>query len=116
MTDFLAVLGLLGWMVWLDWQLSLLMLLAVPVFLVTVRYFSRRLRRLSRVAQQLMGDVNHRLRETLDAEKAVRVFGGRELRTPAFRPRRRRSALQLIQILGWRAPIRVPSCKSLLRC
>ena len=77
-TDLLAVVGLLGWMVWLDWQLSLLMVLVVPVFAVTVRYFSRRLRRLSRVVQQSMGDVNHRLREALDAEKAVRVFGGRE--------------------------------------
>ena len=77
-TDLLAVVGLLAWMAWLDWQLSLLMLLAVPVFAITVRYFGRRLRRLSRVVQQSMGDVNHRLRESLDAEKAVRVFGGRE--------------------------------------
>ena len=75
-TDMLAVVGLVSWMVWLDWQLSSLMLLAVPVFVITVRYFSRRIRRLSRVVQQSMGEVNHRLRETLDAEKAVRVFGG----------------------------------------
>ena len=83
-TDLLAVVGLMAWMAWLDWQLSLLMLLAVPVFLITVRYFSRRLRRLSRVVQQSMGEVNHRLRETLDAEKAVRVFGGREYERRRF--------------------------------
>ena len=83
-TDLLAVVGLLSWMVWLDWQLSLLMLLAIPVFVVTVRYFSLRIRRLSRVVQQSMGEVNHRLRETLDAEKAVRVFGGREFERRRF--------------------------------
>ena len=77
-TDVLAVVGLVGWMAWLDWQLSLLMLLAVPVFAIIIRYFSRRLRRLSRKVQQSMGNVNHRVREVLDAEKAVRVFGGRE--------------------------------------
>ena len=77
-TDLLAVVGLVAWMAWLDWQLSLLMLLAVPAFVIVVRYFSRRLRRLSRLVQESMGDVNHRVREVLDAEKAVRVFGGRE--------------------------------------
>ena len=77
-TDLLAVVGLVGWMAWLDWQLSLLMLLAVPAFAIVVRYFSGRLRQLSRTVQQSMGEVNHRLREVLDAEKAVRVFGGRE--------------------------------------
>ena len=77
-TDLLAVVGLVAWMAWLDWQLSLLMLLAVPAFAIVVRYFSRRLRRLSRLVQESMGDVNHRVREVLDAEKAVRVFGGRE--------------------------------------
>ena len=83
-TDMLAVVGLVSWMVWLDWQLSILMLLAVPVFVITVRYFSRRIRRLSRVVQQSMGEVNHRLRETLDAEKAVRVFGGRDYERRRF--------------------------------
>ncbi len=77
-TDLLAVVGLVAWMAWLDWQLSLLMLLAVPAFAIVIRYFSRRLRRLSRKLQQSMGNVNHRVREVLDAEKAVRVFGGRE--------------------------------------
>ena len=60
-TDFLAVVGLLAWMVWLDWELSLLMLLAVPVFLVTVRYFSRRLRRLRQVdVREMMPDESRR--------------------------------------------------------
>ena len=77
-TDLLAVVGLVAWMAWLDWQLSLLMLLAIPAFAIVIRYFSRRLRRLSRLVQESMGDVNHRVREALDAEKAVRVFGGRE--------------------------------------
>ena len=83
-TDLLAVVGLVAWMAWLDWQLSLLMLLAVPAFAIVVRYFSRRLRRLSRLVQESMGDVNHRVREVLDAEKAVRVFGGREYEQRRF--------------------------------
>ena len=77
-TDLLAVAGLVAWMAWLDWQLSLLMLLAAPAVAIVVRYFSHRLRRLRQVVQQSMGDLNHHTREVLDAEKAVRTFGGRE--------------------------------------
>ena len=83
-TDSLTVLGLLTWMAWLDWQLTLMMLLAAPVIGITLRYFNRRLRRMSRLVQDHMGQVNDRLRETLDGEKTVRVFGGQEYERRRF--------------------------------
>ena len=83
-TDVLAVLGLLAWMAWIDWQLTLLMVLAAPFVALTVRYFNRRLRRVSRLVQESMGQVNHLLREALDAEKAVRVFGGQDYERRRF--------------------------------
>ena len=83
-TDVLAVIGLLAWMAWIDWQLTLLMLLAAPLVALTVRYFNRRLRRMSRLVQDSMGQVNHLLREALDGEKAVRVFGGQEYERRRF--------------------------------
>ncbi len=83
-TDVLAVAGLLAWMAWIDWQLTLLMLLAGPLVALTVRYFNRRLRRMSRLVQDSMGQANHLLREALDGEKAVRVFGGQEYERRRF--------------------------------
>lgn len=83
-TDMLAVVGLLAWMAWIDWQLTLLMLVAAPLVALTVRYFNQRLRRLSRLVQDSMGQVNHLLREALDGEKAVRVFGGQEYERGRF--------------------------------
>ena len=83
-TDTLAVVGLLAWMAWIDWQLTLLMLVAGPLVALTVRYFNRRLRRVSRLVQDSMGQVNHLLREALDGEKAVRVFGGQEYERGRF--------------------------------
>ena len=83
-TDVLAVIGLLAWMAWIDWQLTLLMVLAAPFVALTVRYFNRRLRRLSRLVQDSMGQVNHLLREALDAEKVVRVFGGQDYERRRF--------------------------------
>ena len=71
-------------MAWLDWQLTRLMVLAAPLVAMTVRYFNRRLRRVSRLVQESMGQVNHLLREALDAEKAVRVFGGQDYERRRF--------------------------------
>ena len=83
-TDVLAVIGLLAWMAWIDWQLTLLMLGAAPLVALTVRHFNRRLRRVSRRVQDAMGQTNHLLRETLDGEKAVRVFAGQEYERRRF--------------------------------
>ena len=83
-TDVLAVIGLLAWMAWIDWQLTLLMLVAAPLVALTVRHFNRRLRRVSRRVQDAMGQTNHLLRETLDGEKAVRVFAGQEYERRRF--------------------------------
>ena len=83
-TDVLAVIGLLAWMAWIDWQLTLLMLVAAPVVVLTVRHFNRRLRRVSRLVQDAMGRTNHLLREALDGEKAVRVFAGQEYERRRF--------------------------------
>ena len=83
-TDSLAIIGLLAWMAWIDWQLTLLMLAAAPLVGFTVRYFNVRLRRVSRLVQNSMGEVNHLLREALDGEKAVRVFEGQDYERRRF--------------------------------
>ena len=83
-TDTLAVIGLLAWMAWIDWQLTLLVILSAPLVGFTVRYFNRRLRRISRLVQSSMGHLNHLLREALDGEKAVRVFGGQDYERRRF--------------------------------
>ena len=83
-TDVLAIIGLLAWMAWIDWQLTVLMVLAAPLVAMTVRHFNRRLRRVSRLVQDSMSQVNHLLREALDAEKAVRVFEGQDYERRRF--------------------------------
>ncbi|HXK23524.1 MAG TPA: ABC transporter transmembrane domain-containing protein, partial [Myxococcota bacterium] len=53
--DSLAVAGLLGWMLWLNWQLTLLaVVVGPPIFWIT-RYFSDRLRKMSRAEQSAVG-------------------------------------------------------------
>ncbi len=83
--DSLTVIGLLGWMLYLNWKLSLLALLIAPGIALIVRLVSRRLRRLSRELQNLMGDLTHVIDETLQAHKVIKIFGGQDYERQRFR-------------------------------
>jgi subfamily B ATP-binding cassette protein MsbA len=82
--DSLAVAGLLGWMLWLNWQLTLLAFLVGPPIVWITRYFSDRLRKMSRAEQSAMGDLNHVLEESIGCHRVVKVFGGQEYESGRF--------------------------------
>jgi subfamily B ATP-binding cassette protein MsbA len=82
--DGLAVVGLLAWMLYLNWQLSLLVLLIAPGIAVIMRLISRRLRRLSRELQELMGDLTHVIDEILQGHKVIKIFGGQDYERKRF--------------------------------
>lgn len=82
--DGLAVIGLLGWMLYLNWQLSLMAFLIVPGIAFIVRTVSRRLRRLSRSLQELMGDLTQVIDEVLQGHKVIRIFGGQDYERARF--------------------------------
>jgi len=74
--DTLSIIGLLAWMFYLQWQLTLITFITAPVVVLTVKYFTHRLRVASHRLQQSMGDVTHVLEETIDGQHVVRSFGG----------------------------------------
>lgn len=74
--DSLAVLGLLAWMFYLNWKLSLIIFAIVPVIIITVRFVSKRLRRINSTLQETMGDMTRILEEAIIGHKLVKVFGG----------------------------------------
>ncbi|MDS4021968.1 MAG: lipid A export permease/ATP-binding protein MsbA [Candidatus Competibacter sp.] len=82
--DGLSVVGLLGWMLYLNWKLSLLAFLIAPGIALIVRLVSRRLRRLSRELQELMGDLTHVIDEVLQGHKVIKIFGGQEYERQRF--------------------------------
>ena len=82
--DGLAVVGLLGWMLYLNWRLSLMAFLIVPGIAFIVRTVSRRLRRLSRDLQELMGDLTHVIDEVLQGHKVIKIFGGQDYERERF--------------------------------
>ena len=70
---------------YLNWQLTLITLVMAPPIAVAVRFFSRRLRTVSRGLQQAMGKITQVLQETIEGYKVVRIFGGQTYERERFR-------------------------------
>ena len=82
--DSIAVIGLLAWLFYINWKLTLVALAVFPMVSIVVRLFSRRLREMSKGAQDAMGSLSHVLQETIESHKVVKVFGGQDYETARF--------------------------------
>lgn len=74
--DSVTILSLLGLMLWYSWQLTLGILVVVPLIALIVVYATRRLRRLSHKVQDSVGDVTQIANEMIRGYKVVRIFNG----------------------------------------
>jgi subfamily B ATP-binding cassette protein MsbA len=83
--DSVAIIGLLAWMLYLNWRLSLIALLIAPCVAIVVRIIARRLRRVSRNLQGIMGDLTHAIDETIQGHKVIKIFGGEDHEADRFR-------------------------------
>jgi len=72
----LTIAASFGWLMFLNWRLTLLTFVVLPVVGFTIRYFSRRLRRIARDIQTRTGSMTHVLEELIGGHRIVRVFGG----------------------------------------
>ncbi len=69
------LLGLLGASLYRDWRLTLLSLLAIPLVIFPVSRFSKRLRRVSRRAQEWTAKLAEHMKETLTGIRIVVIYG-----------------------------------------
>ncbi|OZA94511.1 MAG: ABC transporter [Erythrobacter sp. 34-65-8] len=69
----MAVLGT-GYLFWLAPQLAIWMFVAIPLVIVPIAVFGRRLRTISRTSQDRVADVGAIITETLSAMKIVQAF------------------------------------------
>ncbi len=82
--DSLTIIGLLWAMLWISWQLTLGMLLIVPLIAVIVVYATKRMRRLSHKVQDSVGDVTQIANEMIRGYKVVRIFNGEKYEEQRF--------------------------------
>ena len=78
MRSSLTIAASFGWLLYLNWRLTLITFVVLPVVGVTIRYFSRRLRRIARDIQTRTGCMTHVLEELIGGHRIVRVFGGED--------------------------------------
>mgnify|MGYP001287666715 CR=1 FL=1 len=83
--DSLTVLGLLAYLLWLNWKLTLVVFAMVPVTLWVVRVASKRLRDLSRQAQQNLGELSQVVDESVGGHRVVKLYGGESYEARRFR-------------------------------
>jgi len=83
--DTVTVLGLLGYLLWLNWRLTLIVFALVPLTLWVVRLASKRLRGLSRKAQQNIGDLTQVVDEAVGGHRVVKLYGGETYEQDRFR-------------------------------
>jgi subfamily B ATP-binding cassette protein MsbA len=82
--DSLTIIGLLGYALYINWQLSLVVFLIAPPTALVIRYFSQRMRKLSRSLQDAVGDLTRVIQEAINGNREVRIFGGEEYEKKRF--------------------------------
>ena len=82
--DTLIIIGLLAYAMYLNWQLTLIIMIIVPPTAMAMRYFSQRMRRLSRSLQDTVGELTHVVQEGISGNREIKIFGGEEYENQRF--------------------------------
>ncbi|MBU0655096.1 MAG: lipid A export permease/ATP-binding protein MsbA [Gammaproteobacteria bacterium] len=82
--DSATIIGLLGLMFYQSWQLTLAMLVIVPLIALIVMYATRRLRLLSHKVQDSVSNVTQIANEMIRGYKVVRIFNGEKYEAQRF--------------------------------
>lgn len=78
------IIGLFTVMLLISWQLTCIFLLAVPAIAFMVQYTNRRIRRISRQAQQSMGTLTEIASEVISGFREIRMFATQHFVTGQF--------------------------------
>ncbi|MEJ2619071.1 MAG: lipid A export permease/ATP-binding protein MsbA [Candidatus Thiodiazotropha sp.] len=82
--DTIVVIGLMAYMLYLNWMLTMVIFLALPVIVITVRLLAVRLRRVNRALQSTMGEMTQVLEESVRGHKVIKIFEGRPYEQKRF--------------------------------
>ncbi|MEE1123492.1 MAG: lipid A export permease/ATP-binding protein MsbA [Acinetobacter pseudolwoffii] len=81
----LITIALLGYLRYSNWRLTMCILIFAPVIGFVISKAARRMRKLSQQVQDTMGDVNHVVQETVNANLIVKGFGGQSYEQERFK-------------------------------
>ncbi len=74
LSDSITLVTLIGVVFYRDWKLALIALGVTPVALLPIRYFGRRMKRISRLSQEAVADLTDFLTESLAGHRVIQAF------------------------------------------
>ncbi|WP_368643151.1 lipid A export permease/ATP-binding protein MsbA [Castellaniella ginsengisoli] len=74
----LTVVALLAVLLYMSWQLTLIVLVMLPLSVITSRYFIRRLRRINRDTINMNAELTHVVSEGIAGQRVIKLFDGYE--------------------------------------
>ncbi|MDR4125988.1 lipid A export permease/ATP-binding protein MsbA [Yanghanlia caeni] len=80
----LVVLALLVVLLYMSWQLTLIVLVVMPVSVYTARLFIRRLRSINRDTISMNAELTRVVQESIDGQRVVKLFDGYERESGRF--------------------------------
>ncbi len=104
----LITIALLGYLLYSNWRLTMVILVFAPLIGFIIRKASKRMRKLSVQVQNTMGDVNHVVQETVNANIVVKSFGGQSFEQERFRVNSMenlRRGLKMVMVQQLNSPI-----------
>ncbi|RAP23165.1 hypothetical protein DID73_02385 [Candidatus Marinamargulisbacteria bacterium SCGC AG-343-K17] len=82
--NLLTLIGVIGYLFYLCWPLAILSLVGAPVFIFTLSYFSKRLRKVSKQLQQNTADLTQLIQESLINMKIIQIYNAEEKNIERF--------------------------------
>lgn len=82
--DSFTAIALLGYLVWLNWQLTLFIAVLLPAVAATVRYFTRRMHRISIATQAAIDELAYVVEENTLAWRIVRLHEALKVQEERF--------------------------------
>lgn len=82
--DSLTVLVLLAYLLYISWQLTLIMLVIGPIVAFIIDRASKLMRGSSKAMQKNMGQLTHRLEESLTAHQEIKIYGAEDYEKTRF--------------------------------
>lgn len=80
----LVVVALVGVLLYMSWQLTLIVLVVLPVSAVIAQFFIRRLRRINRETISMNAELTRVVRESIDGQRVIKLFDGYQQNTERF--------------------------------
>ncbi len=106
--DSLTIAGLIGMLFWYNWRLAAFVMLLAPVVSLLIGRVNKLFSRYSTRIQNSMGDVTRVAKETLDAQRVIKVFGAEAQQQAVFEKvieHNRHSNMRLVGVRSLSNPV-----------